>query len=114
MLDNPSGTKPSLSLRLAVEVLGTFLFFFLGFNAIAVAGDLGSGAISTLGVAFAFGLGLATAVAAVGHISGGHYNPAVSLGLAVGRRFPLGEVIPYWLAQLVGGLAARVQRTSVL
>src|SRR5262249_10790865 len=81
---NTAGTNSPLRLRLAAETLGTFLFFFLGFNAIAVARDLGTGAISTLGVAFAFGLGLALAIAAVGHISGGHFNPAVSLGLAVG------------------------------
>jgi aquaporin Z len=99
-------TKPSLSLRLAAEALGTFLFLFFGFNAIAVASELGDGSISTLGVAFAFGLGLAMAIAALGHISGGHFNPAVSLGLAVGRRFVLREVIPYWMAQLAGGVAA--------
>ena len=81
--------EPSpLGLRLAAEVLGTFLFFFLGFNAIAVSVDIGGGAISTLGIAFAFGLGLALAIAALGHVSGGHFNPAVSLGLAVARKFP--------------------------
>lgn len=95
-----------LALRLAAEALGTFLFFFLGFNSIAVAVDLGGGAISTLGVAFAFGLGLALAIAALGHVSGGHFNPAVSLGLAVGRKFRLSMVIPYWIAQLAGGLVA--------
>ena len=72
----------SLGLRLGAEALGTFLFFFLGFNAIAVSDDIGGGAISTLGIAFAFGLGLALAITALGHISGGHFNPAVSLGLA--------------------------------
>ena len=45
---------------------------------------------------------------AFGHISGGHYNPAVTLGLAVARRFPGGEVVPYWAAQIVGGIAASV------
>jgi MIP family channel proteins len=95
-----------LALRLAAEALGTFLFFFLGFNAIAVATDLAGGSISPLGIAFAFGLGLAAAVAALGQVSGGHFNPAVSLGLAVARRFPSREVIPYWIAQLVGGFLA--------
>ena len=98
--------SPSLGLRLAAEVLGTFLFFFLGFNGIAVAVQIGAGAISALGIAFAFGLGLALAIAAFGHISGGHFNPAVSLGLAVARKFPPREVIPYWIAQLVGGFFA--------
>src|SRR5271154_3957617 len=98
--------SPSLNLRLSAEVLGTFLFFFLGFNAVAVAQVGGDRAISTLGVAFAFGLGLTLAITALGHISGGHFNPAVSLGLAAARRFPPKEVIPYWIAQLIGGFAA--------
>src|SRR6478672_9351331 len=100
--------SPPLNLRLAAEALGTFLFFFLGFNAIAVSVDIGGGAISTLGIAFAFGLGLALAITALGHVSGGHFNPAVSLGLAVARKFPSSEVIPYWIAQVVGGFVAVV------
>src|SRR6478672_11413103 len=95
-----------LGVRLGAEALGTFLFFFLGFNAIAVSVDIGSGAISSLGIAFAFGLGLALAITAVGHVSGGHFNPAVSLGLAVARKFPQREVVPYWIAQLAGGFVA--------
>jgi MIP family channel proteins len=94
---------PTLPLRLGAEALGTFLFFFLGFNAIAVATDLGAGAITTLGIAFAFGLGLALAVAAFGQVGGGHYNPAVTLGLTAARKFPPKEVVPYWIAQLIGG-----------
>jgi aquaporin Z len=105
-IDNRRGAGPSLGLRLAAEALGTFLFFFLGFNAIAVAHDVGGSAISTLGVAFAFGIGLTLAIAALGHISGGHFNPAVSLGLAAGRTFPGREVLPYWIAQLAGGFVA--------
>jgi aquaporin Z len=98
--------SPSLGLRLGAEALGTFLFFFLGFNAVAVSVDIGAGAIDSLGIAFAFGLGLALAVTAFGHISGGHFNPAVSLGLAAARKFPPKEVLPYWIAQLVGGFVA--------
>ena len=95
-----------LGLRLGAEALGTFLFFFLGFTSIAVLVDLGPGAISTLGIAFAFGLGLALAITAFGHVSGGHFNPAVSLGLAAARKFPPREVVPYWIAQLAGGFVA--------
>ncbi len=95
-----------LRLRLGAEALGTFLFFFFGFNAIAVSVDIGSGAISSLGIAFAFGLGLALAIGGLGQISGGHFNPAVSLGLASARKFPVKELIPYWVAQLVGGFVA--------
>src|SRR3954463_3501520 len=97
---------PSLGLRLAAEALGTFLFFFLGFNAIAVSVDIGGGSISTLGIAFAFGLGLALAIGGLGHISGGHFNPAGSIGLVAARKFPPKELIPYWVAQLVGGFVA--------
>ena len=79
---------PSLPLRLGAEALGTFLFFFLGFNAIAVATDFGAGAITSLGIAFAFGLGLALAITAFGQVGGGHYNPAVTLGLTAARKFP--------------------------
>src|SRR5436190_22788346 len=94
--------SPPLGLRLGAEALGTFLFFFLGFNAIAVSVDIGGGAIGSLGIAFAFGLGLALAVGALGQISGGHFNPAVSLGLVSARKFPPTELIPYWAAQLIG------------
>src|SRR5215210_7922612 len=96
----------TLPLRLAAETLGTFLFFFLGFNAIAVSVDIGGGAISSLGIAFAFGLGLALAIGGLGHLSGGHFNPAVSLGLVSARKFPPRELLPYWAAQLVGGFVA--------
>ena len=95
-----------LGVRLGAEALGTFLFFFLGFNAIAVSVDIGAGAIGSLGIAFAFGLGLALAIGGLGQISGGHFNPAVSLGLVAARKFPPKELIPYWLAQLVGGFIA--------
>ena len=98
--------SPSLRLRLGAEALGTFLFFFLGFNAVAVSVDIGAGAIDSLGIAFAFGLGLALAIAALGHVSGGHFNPAVSLGLVAARKFPPKEILPYWIAQLVGGFVA--------
>jgi MIP family channel proteins len=95
-----------LGVRLGAEALGTFLFFFLGFCGIAAFTDVGVDAISPLGIAFGFGLGLALAIAAFGHISGGHFNPAVSAGLAVAGRFPGRDVVPYWIAQLVGGFVA--------
>ena len=59
-----------------------------------------------MGVAFAFGLTVLTMAYAVGPISGGHFNPAVSLGLAIAGRFEWSELIPYWIAQLIGGIAA--------
>jgi len=95
-----------LGVRLGAEVLGTFFFFFLGFSGISVAVEYGIDAIGTLGIAFGFGLGLALAIAAFGHLSGGHYNPAVTAGLATAGRFPPRDVIPYWIAQVLGGLCA--------
>jgi aquaporin Z len=67
--------------------------------------DLG---IGFLGVAFAFGLTVLTMAYAVGHISGGHFNPAVSVGLAVAGRFELGKLAPYVIAQVAGGIAAAI------
>ncbi len=97
---------PSLGTRLAAEVVGTFLFFFLGFSGIAAAVEFGGEAITSLGIAAGFGFGLALAITAFGQVSGGHFNPAVSAGLAAARRFSPAEVIPYWIAQLVGGFLA--------
>ena len=93
-----------LGVRLGAEALGTFLFFFLGFSGIAVTTDQRH--IVPWGIAAGFGFGLALAIAAFGHISGGHFNPAVSTGLAIAGRFPSRDVVPYWVAQLVGGFVA--------
>lgn len=101
-MDQPLGT------RLGAEALGTFLFFFLGFSGIAVVVDIGADAIGPLGVAAGFGFGVALAITAFGHLSGGHFNPAVTAGLAMARRFPARDVVPYWIAQLAGGFAAVV------
>jgi aquaporin NIP len=95
-----------LSARLAAEVLGTFFFFFLGFSGIAVVVETGPGAIGPLGLAAGFGFGLVLAITAFGHVSGGHYNPAVTAALATSGRFPPREIVPYWIAQVIGGLCA--------
>ena len=99
---------PPLPKRLAAEVVGTFGFFFTGFTGLAALFAYGQGAILSLGVAAGFGFGLGLMIFAFGHVSGGHYNPAVTLGLTVARRFPATELLPYWAAQLVGGIAASV------
>jgi MIP family channel proteins len=97
--------KPTLVQRAIVELLGTFGFFFLGYMGIAAAVSI-SGSIGSGGIAAGFGLGLMLMIFAFGHVSGGHFNPAVSLGLAFGGQFPWGEVPVYWVAQLVGGIGA--------
>jgi len=99
-----------MSNRLLAEVIGTFGFFFIGFSGIAASVNL-PGSIASAGVAAGFGLGLGLMIAAFGQISGGHYNPAVTFGLAVGRKFPMSAVIPYWVAQLIGGFIAAVVAT---
>ncbi len=101
-----SWMRHSLGTRLAAEALGTFFFFFLGFSGIAVVLQGGIEGIGPVGVAAGFGFGLVVAIAAFGHVSGGHYNPAVSAGLLAAGRFPAREVVPYWIAQMLGGLCA--------
>src|SRR5579871_2557712 len=95
-----------LGKRAAAEFLGTFWLVFGGCGAAVLDAAFPNLGIGFLGVAFAFGLTVLTGVYALGHISGGHFNPAVSLGLAVGKRFPMSELIPYWIAQVVGAVAA--------
>jgi MIP family channel proteins len=104
---------PAVGTRLLAEAVGTFLFFFLGFAGIAALVETSGGGISSLGIAFGFGLGLALAITAFGHISGGHFNPAVTAGLAIARKHPTSEVVPYWVAQLIGGFLAVVVQAVV-
>jgi MIP family channel proteins len=92
--------------RLAAEVVGTFGFLFIGFCGIAALATQGPAAIGSIGIAAGFGFGLALMIFAFGHICGGHFNPAVSGGLASSGRFSPTDVVPYWIAQLVGGLLA--------
>jgi len=95
-----------LSKKLAAEFIGTFWLVFGGCGAAVLDAAYPQLGIGFLGVALAFGLTVLTMVYAVGHISGGHFNPAVSVGLACGKRFPWSELIPYIVAQVLGGLLA--------
>jgi MIP family channel proteins len=91
------------------ELVGTFILVFGG-TAVAVAAILSrptaGGAYGSLAIALAFGLALAIVVAAIGHVSGAHVNPAVTLGMAAARRFPWNYVPIYVAAQLVGAVLA--------
>jgi len=95
-----------LSKRAAAEFFGTFWLVFGGCGSAVVAAAYPQLGIGFVGVAFAFGLTLLTMAFAIGHISGCHLNPAVSVGLVVGRRFPISDLIPYIIAQVLGGIAA--------
>jgi len=91
--------------RLSAEAFGTFWLVFGGCGAAVLAAGVPDVGIGYLGVALAFGLTVLTMAYAVGGISGGHFNPAVSLGLAVAGKFSYKDLLPYWGAQLVGGIA---------
>lgn len=95
----------SLTKRAAAEFFGTFWLVFGGCGAAVLAAAFPQLGIGFLGVALAFGLTLLTMAFTIGHISGCHINPAVSIGLAFGGRFPFGELIPYIAAQVMGGIA---------
>ncbi len=92
--------------RAAAEFFGTFWLVLGGCGAAVLAAGVPNVGIGYAGVALAFGLTVLTMVFAVGHISGGHFNPAVSLGLVVGKRFPASDLLPYVVAQVVGAIAA--------
>ena len=92
--------------KLSAEALGTFWLVFGGCGSAVLAAGFPDFGIGFAGVALAFGLTVLTMVYAVGPISGGHFNPAVSLGLAIAGRFTWSELIPYWIAQVVGGFVA--------
>ncbi|WP_300621709.1 aquaporin Z [Dokdonella sp.] len=96
----------SLGKRLGAEFFGTFWLVFGGCGSAVLAAAFPQLGIGFAGVALAFGLTVLTMAFAVGHISGGHFNPAVSVGLVAGGRFPAKDLVPYIVAQVVGALAA--------
>ncbi len=95
--------RPSLWARLGAEALGTFALVLVG-GGVALYAPLSQS--PSLGTAVAFAFALTGAAVALGHVSGGHFNPAVTFGAVVAGRAPVRDLVPYWLAQLVGGALA--------
>lgn len=92
--------------KLSAELLGTFWLVLGGCGSAVLAAAFPDVGIGLVGVSLAFGLTLLTMAYAIGHISGCHLNPAVSLGLVIAGRFPARDLIPYWIAQVLGAIAA--------
>ena len=92
--------------KLAAEFIGTFWLVLGGCGSAVLAAALPDIGIGYAGVALAFGLTVLTGAYAFGHISGAHFNPAVTFGIYTAGRMPFSEVIPYWVAQVAGGIVA--------
>lgn len=90
--------------KYAAEVIGTFWLTFAGCGSAVLAAAFPQVGIGLLGVSLAFGLSVVTMAFAIGHVSGCHLNPAVTVGLAAGGRFPAGQIVPYIVAQVVGAI----------
>ena len=97
---------PALANRTLVEIFGTFWLVFGGCGAAVLSAGFPQYGIGFLGVSLAFGLTLLTMAYAIGRISGCHLNPAVTLGLWAGGRFPGREILPYWVGQVIGAVTA--------
>jgi aquaporin Z len=92
--------------KYAAEAIGTFWLTFTGCGSAVIAAGFPQVGIGLVGVSLAFGLSVVTMAYAIGHISGCHLNPAVTVGLAAGGRFPAGQILPYIIAQVVGAIVA--------
>src|SRR5690349_22461706 len=90
--------------KLTAEAIGTFWLTFGGCGSAVLAAAFPQVGIGLLGVALAFGLTVITMAYSIGHISGCHLNPAVTVGLAAGGRFPSNQVVPYIIAQVLGAV----------
>lgn len=91
--------------RYLAEAIGAMWLTFAGCGSAVIAASFSGQGIGLLGVSLAFGLSVVTMAYALGYVSGGHFNPAVTLGLAAGGRFPSDQIIPYMLAQVAGSIA---------
>jgi aquaporin Z len=103
----------SLSRRSLAELIGTFWLVLGGCGTAVLAAGFPHLGVGFVGVALAFGLTLLTMAYAIGHVSGCHINPAVTFGLWAGGRFPASEVVPYIVAQVIGGILASAVLYSI-
>ena len=103
----------NLNNKLIAEFLGAFLIVFAGCGS-AIIDRINGGSIGTLGVAFAFGISVMIMIYSVSHISGAHFNPAVTIAFTITRHFPLKEVLPYILAQISGAVFASFLHSILL
>src|ERR1700692_1826052 len=92
--------------KYAAEAIGTFWLTFAGCGSAVIAAGFPQVGIGLVGVSLAFGLSVVTMAYAIGHVSGCHLNPAVTVGLAAGGRFPTGQIAPYVIAQVIGAVIA--------
>src|SRR5881392_680761 len=106
MIPDQEDRRMSLSKRSVAEFIGTFWLVFGGCGSAVLAAAFPSLGIGFVGVSLAFGLTVLTMAYAVGHISGGHFNPAVTVGLFAARRIPASDIVPYVVAQLIGAIVA--------
>jgi glycerol uptake facilitator-like aquaporin len=98
--------------RYAGELVGTFLLVFVA-TGVVVENALTNGTITHVGIAIATGLIVAAMVYSLGHLTGAHFNPAVSLAFAAGRHFPVRDLIPYWIAQFAGAILASLSVRAI-
>nr|WP_274637848.1 aquaporin Z [Microbacterium bovistercoris] len=109
-MSDSTSAAPTLVTRMIAEAIGTLVLVFGGVGTALFAADFAVGSAGTplgvghLGVALAFGLTVLVGVYAWGPISGGHFNPAITLGMAIAGKFAWKDVVGYWVAQVVGGL----------
>lgn len=101
LVDEPETGGPGLLARTGAEFFGTFVLVFAGVGTVLYARL--DQTVGSLAVAVAYGIAAAVGMVTVGRVSGGHFNPAISLGSAVSGRLAWADLLPYWLAQLVGG-----------
>ncbi len=106
LVDVPDATGPGLLARAGAEAFGTFVLIFAGVGTLLYSQYTNVG--GTLGVAVAFGIAVTVGLVTVGRVSGGHFNPAVTLAAAIAGRLSWADLLPYWLAQLVGGALGSV------